>query len=1344
MGAESLQAACELAYSVARSDAEGDPSIEPPASMRSFLYVSELPRRAVTVAQQAIEDDADFRSRVAAEATEESVGRAGFLWLHRPGGWAQEFELLTAEDSDVSPELDIEPTEDDVDSIDLRDADQYEPPTEESTVEEPFSEPVAAEPDPELEEVYKGLLSRPPVELVNAQPPEPTEPDYSFDPGETFSPESPPISEAPMASVSLIGGAEDADQPPPPFELASMGAAAVTDRANYDVPNDANFTSFGEGDGVIVETSELDFEEDALENELSSLRGLVDRLAGEREMVVSNLPAESAPGAAPVEPAVSESVLESEIMALESDLDNVHHELKLAKSDLAAARQDREEAQRLQSDALKRQVDLEKELAAVREQRVEIENQSSEAQVSVISLEDKLARVQSLLDEADRERQVTKSQLETMTSERNQLREDRVALKSERDDLQTRMADIDDKTEGVDVGELMSSNKSMTTELEATSRELARMIAQAESLEEQISTTTANADTLKTTNVELSSRLADTDLALETTRTQHEALKTDSERLAAEVGSLRAERDGLQVQLTDLQSSLAEVLNEQAESRQRNDSDRQALNELRIERDVLMARMNDLEQADRDYEVRINSLVRERDDLMAARDDLVNERGQLRGEASASAVEKDQLLEKLFDVESRIGPLETELQAERRQREELANRLLELDDIADQNAAELARLTEERGSMSASIDELQAERIQVGEIQAERDEQLQQLRAERDEITEQLQGERDQIAEQLREAEQRLETELSGNEQRIGELTGQLETAEANRVAADEAAEAQRIALETQVSDLTSELDSLRYDTSEVSSELSRLKQAEEQTTTALAEAQATIESLSSEVQSAREARSEAETQLELSDQARNKLNDQLEAQTELAMLRAAELEAAEARVAEANASEAEARIAAEVNAVAAEAATLQAEESAKAQAEAEAAAAASPIVPPSALVSDPDSETDIEADLDDPTAPLELPAADAGEDAEDSKDATDPALPMPDVDPGLGVGSGIVDGEIVNPGDTVSIDLTSLPKPLDGLTTPDTPEVSPLEPGPFSWPAPGGDTTETSEPAVADADVTPFVETAGDPSPVGDLTIPPLTDVDDEDDLDEVSELIAKTVSSFGDTDASSSAADALDTDFTPDVPDTAGDLTAPSPQVLPEFATAPPSIFGASADASPTDDAKADEAKELTDPVARRSPGRKRRQIEVPSDIMDDEVAVAQFVVSSPDVVLLVDGDSVAKLGWPSYAVAQQRDALVTYLADLSASSGAAPDVVFDGRIGDDESLPASRAVRIRLSTPPTEPAAALDELVDAYPEQWPIALVTDDPELAASATDRGAAVLNNGQLLDLFISE
>jgi hypothetical protein len=211
-----------------------------------------------------------------------------------------------------------------------------------------------------------------------------------------------------------------------------------------------------------------------------------------------------------------------------------------------------------------------------------------------------------------------------------------------------------------------------------------------------------------------------------------------------------------------------------------------------------------------------------------------------------------------------------------------------------------------------------------------------------------------------------------------------------------------------------------------------------------------------------------------------------------------------------------------------------------------------------------------------------------------------------------------------------------------------------------------------------------------------------------ERDELDEIGDLISQAAAEF-ENDPS------LDDAMVSGAPDTT--VTA--------MGLTPPSVFDTEEDRPMT-------------------PTYGRRQIEIPPDIADDEIAVAQYVVSSPDIVLLVDGDSVAQMGWPSLPVAQQRDALVTYLADLSASSGAAPDVVFDGRMGDDDSLPRSQAVRIRLSTPPTEPAAALDELVSAYPEQWPIALVTDDPVLAASAQARGATVLNNGQLLDLFIAQ
>ncbi len=74
---DALDSACELAFQVAREGLEANPPINPPAAMRSFLYVAHLPRRAMTVAQRAIEEDPEFRARVVAVAEEDSVGVEG-------------------------------------------------------------------------------------------------------------------------------------------------------------------------------------------------------------------------------------------------------------------------------------------------------------------------------------------------------------------------------------------------------------------------------------------------------------------------------------------------------------------------------------------------------------------------------------------------------------------------------------------------------------------------------------------------------------------------------------------------------------------------------------------------------------------------------------------------------------------------------------------------------------------------------------------------------------------------------------------------------------------------------------------------------------------------------------------------------------------------------------------------------------------------------------------------------------------------------------------------------------------------------------------------------------------
>ena len=1155
MGSEALlQRACEVAFAIAREDAEADPAVEPPGDMRSFLYLARLPRRAIAVAQQAIEDDDDFRAKVASRASEEEVGRAGYLWLHRPIGWASEFEELSetadgsdGDDGDDEPEADHEGED--------------QPETDESDG-------------------------------------------------------------ADAESVSLLG------------------------LDDFDATNGSDFEGLDEMPGIsLAAAPEIDPEADAIESELTSLRGLVDRLAGERELVMSGSNNEPIDGSDP-------NRLQDEVAAVSSELTYARDELSRTTDDLNVARNEREEARRQHSAALKRQVEVERELATIREERATIESNSSDLQVQLISVEDRLKRIEGELEEAGRERDVAHSQLETMTNERNQVREERVAMKAERDALQTRLAEVDEKTGGVDVGELTAANRSLTQELEATSRELSRMISQVETYEDQLQTSTAASDALQTEKAELTSRIADAELALETTKTQYSALKDDAERLAAEVGTLRAERDGLQSQLTELQASLTDVLDEHAEIRHRNDADRKSLNELRVERDVLLARMNDIEQADRSHENRINALVKERDDLMMARDELMVERGELRGEMASVASARDQVTEKLDGLETKLGPLELELQAERRQREELATRLLELDDIAAANRAIIDELTTER-------DQLVDERGEVGK-------RLESLEAERIDIT-QLTAARDELAGQLERAEAQRNEEAERRLTSVAELTEQVG-----------ALESARTALETQISETQGELSRVRSDIDELNRENAKLRFNLQVAESSVAE---TTDAADEARKSAAEATARAAAAEARADRAEVAAADfavaPLAGQVELDA--GPEPDTAE-RDEDEFAAEAE-DLPAVDDEVVSEPVPTEADEEAEAEIEPEAEAAAEV----------DESIQDVDEDADVEPADIEVddgePAM-AGEPAEVA-----PELELPDE-----IEDVEADFEYVDEDKTAELDEVVVADP-DAVP-------------PFS---PADEVVEMDQHRDRD-ETSPFVN---DWKPVG--------SVDDEhDELDEISELISQTVSGFEVP---------LD-DVAPEPPGF-GETT----NVIGDLA-APPSVFTGAE--SPLDEPASPFEEGLADVTGGDFASSSRRQIEIPAEIAEDEIAVAQHVVSSPDVVLLVDGDSVAKLGWPTLPVPQQRDALVTYLADLSVSSGAAPDVVFDGRIGDDEQLPVSRAVRIRLSTPPTEPAAALDELVSAYPDQWPIALVTDDSSLAASAQDRGAVVLNNGQLLDLFIAQ
>ncbi len=62
----------------------------PPPALRRYLSFARLTPRSLDMVARAVDRDAEFRARVAAEVSEDDVGRAGWLWLDRPEGWEEE------------------------------------------------------------------------------------------------------------------------------------------------------------------------------------------------------------------------------------------------------------------------------------------------------------------------------------------------------------------------------------------------------------------------------------------------------------------------------------------------------------------------------------------------------------------------------------------------------------------------------------------------------------------------------------------------------------------------------------------------------------------------------------------------------------------------------------------------------------------------------------------------------------------------------------------------------------------------------------------------------------------------------------------------------------------------------------------------------------------------------------------------------------------------------------------------------------------------------------------------------------------------------------------------------
>ena len=146
-------------------------------------------------------------------------------------------------------------------------------------------------------------------------------------------------------------------------------------------------------------------------------------------------------------------------------------------------------------------------------------------------------------------------------------------------------------------------------------------------------------------------------------------------------------------------------------------------------------------------------------------------------------------------------------------------------------------------------------------------------------------------------------------------------------------------------------------------------------------------------------------------------------------------------------------------------------------------------------------------------------------------------------------------------------------------------------------------------------------------------------------------------------------------------------------------------------------------------------------RTALALPGGVVADSVEGGRWLLGRPKVVLLVDGYNVAKTAWPDLGLEEQRSRLVRALDGLVARTNASAEVVFDG--------PEEAVITGRQGTPSVNVRYSGGELaddvvvglVDAFPPERPVVVVSNDQEVRDAARAVAANVIGSDTLIALL---
>lgn len=150
---------------------------------------------------------------------------------------------------------------------------------------------------------------------------------------------------------------------------------------------------------------------------------------------------------------------------------------------------------------------------------------------------------------------------------------------------------------------------------------------------------------------------------------------------------------------------------------------------------------------------------------------------------------------------------------------------------------------------------------------------------------------------------------------------------------------------------------------------------------------------------------------------------------------------------------------------------------------------------------------------------------------------------------------------------------------------------------------------------------------------------------------------------------------------------------------------------------------------------------PAARRVALAVPPGLMADAPEAVKAMLRHDGVVAVLDGYNVSMTEWPDRTVADQRDALVSLVAEVALRTRASMTIVFDGADVGHVPVPRRPGVRVVFSSPGEKADPVIVREVASLALTTPVLVVSSDRWVQSRVRQEGAYALESRAFLGAF---